>query len=238
MSSRPDMHIRASFFTLHCDIFRLGIISSLFSDITYHHLWYSFSVFSFPHWLLDIILVSPWVMVFHTSLHGGLSHPLLSFTPWAVVQRCYFERLSCWWGFMLHSYVERVWSFGYRSDHLCHVTLDYVFHSMSLSCFLFRAFVFLFWLDTSFHFVITHLMLWGYVHDHLILALYTYHGPGTSLFVWSWIQCSTRRSYFNYRKVKGTFFTSTHFLRDSPWSPYYYFSYGARVEGWFKDICL
>ena len=47
MSSRLDTHIQASFFTLHCDIFHLDIISSLFSDITYHHLWYSFSDFSF-----------------------------------------------------------------------------------------------------------------------------------------------------------------------------------------------
>ena len=76
-----------------------------------------------------------------------------------------------------------LFEFGYRLDHLCHVTLDYVFHSMSLSCFLPRAFVFLSWLDPPLHLVVTHLMLRGYVHDHLILALYTYHGPGTSLFV-------------------------------------------------------
>ena len=56
------------------------------------------------------------------TLSGGFSHvtawrivtffPIVH-PPWAVVQRCYFERLSCWWGFMLHLYVERVWSFGY-----------------------------------------------------------------------------------------------------------------------------
>ena len=39
------------------------------------------------HCLIDIILVLPWVMVFHTSLHGGLSHSFPPFTPWAVVQR-------------------------------------------------------------------------------------------------------------------------------------------------------
>ena len=38
----------------------------------------------------------------------------------------------------------------------CHVTLDYSFHSMSLACFLLRAFVFLSWLGTPFHFVVTH----------------------------------------------------------------------------------
>ena len=107
-----------------------------------------------------------------------------------------------------------LFEFGYRLDHFCHVTLDYVFHSMSLSCFLPRAFVFLSWLAPPLHLVVTHLMLRGYVHDHLILALYTYHGPGTSLFVWSWIQFSTRRSYFHYRKVKGTFLHS-HFFRES-----------------------
>ncbi|KAL6323277.1 hypothetical protein AAG906_029284 [Vitis piasezkii] len=66
----------------------------------------------------------------------------------------------------------------YRSDHLYRVTLDYVFHSMSLSCFLPRAFVFLSWLDTSFHFAITYLMLRDMFidHDHLVFALYTYHG--------------------------------------------------------------
>ena len=107
-----------------------------------------------------------------------------------------------------------LFEFEYRLDHLCHVTLDYVFHSMSLSCFLPRAFVFLSWLDPPLHLVVTHLMLRGYVHDHLILALYTYHGPSTSLFVWSWIQFSTRCSYFHYRKVKGTFLHS-HFFRES-----------------------
>ena len=36
MSSRPNIHIQASFLTLHCDIFLFDIISSLFpaSDIT------------------------------------------------------------------------------------------------------------------------------------------------------------------------------------------------------------
>ena len=104
--------------------------------------------------------------------------------------------------------------FEYRLDHLYHVTLDYVFHSMSLSCFLLRAFILISWLDPPLHLVVTHLMLRGYVHDHLMLALYTYHGLGTSLFVWSWIQFSTRRSYFHYGKVKGTF-SCSHFFPES-----------------------
>ena len=49
----------------------------------------------FHHWLLDVILVSPWVVVLHTSLHGGLSHSSHPFALRAVVQRSYFEKLSC-----------------------------------------------------------------------------------------------------------------------------------------------
>ena len=49
------------------------------------------------------------------------------------------------------------YEFEYRSDHLYCVTLGYVFHSMGLSCFLLRAFIFFSWLDTSFHFAILFL---------------------------------------------------------------------------------
>ena len=109
MSSRPNIHIWASFFTLHCDIFHLDIISSPF-------FWYHISplvifilcLFS-HHCLLDIILVSLWVVVFHTSLHGGLSHSFLSFTPhgqWfrdVILRGCLVGEDSCyirmWKGF-------------------------------------------------------------------------------------------------------------------------------------------
>ena len=106
--------------------------------------------------------------------------------------------------------------FEYQSDHLYCVTLDYVFHSMGLSCFLLRAFVFLFWLNTSFHFVDTYLILRDmFIHyDLLVFALYTYHEPDTPFFVWSLIQISTRCSYFHYGKVKGTF-SYSHFFRES-----------------------
>ena len=137
--------------------------------------------------------------------------------------------------------VLRDWyEFEYRSDHLYRVTLDYAFHSMSLSCFLPRAFVFLSWLDTSFHFAITYLMLRDmfFDHDHLVFALYTYHGLSTSSFVWSWIRFLTRCSYFYYGKVKNTFLHS-HFFRDIRLDHLtIFFSYGARVEGWFKDMWL
>ena len=77
------------------------------------------------------------------------------------------------------------YEFEYRLDHLCPVTLVCSFHSMSLSCFPPRAFVFLSWLDTSFHFAVTHWMLQDMFidHDHLVFALYTYHEPNTSFFV-------------------------------------------------------
>ena len=89
------------------------------------------------------------------------------------------------------------------------------FHSTSLSCFLPRAFVFLSWLDVPLHFVVTYLMLQDMFidHDHLVFALYTYHVPDTSFFVWSLIQFSTRRSYVHYRKVKGMFLHPYFFER-------------------------
>ena len=89
--------------------------------------------------------------------------------------------------FGLHLRVLRDWyEFEYGLDHLCYVTLVYVFHSMSLACFFPRAFFLLSWLDTSFHFVVTYSMLWDMFMDHLF-TLYTYHGFGTPFFVWSLI---------------------------------------------------
>ena len=96
----------------------------------------------------------------------------------------------------------------------CHVALVYSFHSMSLACFLLGAFVSLSWLGTSSQLVVFCLMLWDMFidHDHLF-ALYTYHEPSTSFFVWSLIQFSTRCSHFHYGKVKGTFSHSHSFER-------------------------
>ena len=62
------------------------------------------------------------------------------------------------------------------------VALYYVFHLMSLACFLPRVFVLISWLDTPLHFVITHMMLWDMFIDHLF-TLYAHHGLSTSLFV-------------------------------------------------------
>ena len=88
--------------------------------------------------------------------------------------------------FSLHLRVLRDrFEFEYQSDHLYCVTLDYVFHSMGLSCFSLGLLFFLSWLDTSFHFVDTYLILRDMFidHDHLVLALHTYHEPDTSFFV-------------------------------------------------------
>ena len=135
--------------------------------------------------------------------------------------------------------VLRDWyEFEYRSDHLYRVTLDYAFHSMSLSCFLPRAFVFLSWLDPpsslgchsldasgicswSSYFSTVHLSRARYFIIRLILD---------SIFDLMLI--------FSLQKGERHIFTFTLFLRESPWSPYHFFSYGARVEGWFKYICL
>ena len=110
MSSKTNTHIRVSFHTLHCDIFHLNIISSLFSDITYHHLRYSFSNFS-HHCLLSIIFVSPWVVVSHTSLYGGLSRspPRSTYEQWfkdLISRICLVSGDSCYistWGEFIHS---------------------------------------------------------------------------------------------------------------------------------------
>ena len=109
-----------------------------------------------------------------------------------------------------------LFEFEYRLDHLCHVNLDYVFHSMSLACFLLRAFILISWLETPLHFVFTRSILWDMFihHDLLVFALYTYHEPNTSFFVWSLIQFSTQCSYCHYEKVKGTF-SHLHFFRES-----------------------
>ena len=56
----------------------------------------------------------------------------------------------------------------------CHVALDYFFHSMSLTCFLSRAFIIISWLDTPFHFVFIHLMLWD-----MFMIIFLHYTPIT-----------------------------------------------------------
>ena len=126
----------------------------------------------------------------------------------------------------------------------CHVALDSFSRLMSLTCFLLRVFVFLYWLGSSFHLIVTYLMLWDMFidHDHLF-TLYTYHGPSTPFFVQSLIQFSTRCSYFHYRKMKGTFsharFHIHVFFERFRLDHLIIFSlYGAWVESWVKDMWL
>ena len=62
------------------------------------------------------------------------------------------------------------------------IALVCAFHSMSLACFLPRAFVLISSHDTPLHFVVTQSVLWDMFIDHLFI-LYTYHGLSTSFFV-------------------------------------------------------
>ena len=106
MSSRPDMHIRASFFTLHYDIFHLDIISSLFSDITYHHLWYSFSVFSFiiDYSPLSLFHLEWWFFTRHYMEDCHILHTRSPCEQWfrdLILRGCLVSEDSCYistWG--------------------------------------------------------------------------------------------------------------------------------------------
>ena len=107
------------------------------------------------------------------------------------------------------------YEFEYRLDHHCHVTLYYVFHSMSLACFLPRVFVLISWLDIPLHFVITHMMLWDMFIGHLF-TLYAYHGLSTSLLRWILDSIFNPMLIFSLRKGERRIFTSTLFSRESP----------------------
>ena len=110
MSSRPDIHIQTSFFTLHCDIFHLDIIPSLFSDITYHHLWYSFFVFSF---IIDYSMLSLFHLEWWFYIHHCMEdcHILPTRSPcgqWSrdlILRSCLVSEDSCYistWGEFIH----------------------------------------------------------------------------------------------------------------------------------------
>ena len=142
--------------------------------------------------------------------------------------------------FLVSSWVLRDrFEFEYRLDHLFHVTLVCSCHSMSLTCFLFKVFVFLFWLDTSFHFVDTYSMLWDMFMIILFLHCTPIMGSVPHFFVEYLIQFFNSMLIFSLRKGERRIFISTlFFFRDLPWSPYHFFSYGAQVESWVKDMCL
>ena len=127
-----------------------------------------------------------------------------------ILRGCLVGEDSCyihmWRGFD-HLGIDRI---TFVMSHWIMFFTRWVCHVFSLGL----SFFFL-WLDTSFHFAITYWILRDMFihHDHLDFALYTYHEPDTSFFVWSLIQFSTRCSYFHYGKVKGAF-SHPHFFRE------------------------
>ena len=104
-----------------------------------------------------------------------------------------------------------------------------VFHSISLACFLPRAFVIFSWLGTPLHFVVTHLMLRGYVHWS---SFHTVHVSRAQYLIFCWILDSIFDStlIFSLQKSERHIFIFTYFLRDSPWSPYHFFLMELELE--------
>ena len=103
-------HIRVSFLTLHCDIFHLIIISSLFSDITYHHLRYSFFVFShiIAYSTLSLFHLEWWFPTHpcmedcHIFPH---SSPYGQWFRYFILRGCLISENSCYistWGEFIH----------------------------------------------------------------------------------------------------------------------------------------
>ena len=127
-------------------------------------------------------------------------------------------------------------SIGWITFHL--VALVCVFHLMSLACFLPRVFVLISWLDTSSSLGCYSLDTLGYVHWS---SFYTVHLSRAQYLIICLILSSIFDSMliFLLRKDERHIFTFTPFSRDLPRSPYHFFlSYGARVEGWIKDMWL
>ena len=129
------------------------------------------------------------------------------------------------------------YEFEYWLDHLCHVTLVCSFHSMSLVCFLLRAFVFSLLARHILSLCCHLLYALGYVHWS---SFYTVHLSRARYPILCLILDSIFDStlIFSLRKGERHVFTFTFFSRESPWSPYHFFSYGARVESWVKDMWL
>ena len=127
------------------------------------------------------------------------------------------------------------YEFEYCLDHLlpCCVRLFLSFDEFNMLYP--RTFIFLSWLGTSFHFVVTCLTLWDMFIDPFF-TLYIYCGPNTSFFVWSLIQFSTRCSYCHYRKVKDTF-SHLHFFLESCLDHLIIFLYWAWVESESEIFC-
>ena len=109
-SSRPDTHIRVSFLTLHCDIFHFVIISSLFSDITYHHLQYLFFVFShiIAYSTLSLFHLEWWFLTRHCMEDCHVLFPRSAYEQWfrdLILRDCLVSEDSCCmstWGEFIH----------------------------------------------------------------------------------------------------------------------------------------
>ena len=110
MNSRPDIHIQVSFLTLHCDIFHLVIISSLFSDITYHHLRYSSFVFShiIAYSTLSLFHLEWWFLTRHCMEDCHVLPPRSPYEQWfrdLILRGCLVSEDSCCintWGEFIH----------------------------------------------------------------------------------------------------------------------------------------
>ena len=122
--------------------------------------------------------------------------------------------------FSLQLKVLRDWyEFEYWLDHLCHVALVCSFHSMSLACFLLRAFVsFLAW-----HTPFTLLSLTRCFQICSWSSFYTVHLSRAQYLILCWILDLIFNSMliFSLQKGERHVFTFTHFSRESPWSPYH-----------------
>ena len=155
MSYRLDIHIQTSSLTFHCDIFHFDIISSLFfSGITYHHLWYSFFVFSLitTYSTLSLFHLEWW---FFTRYYMGDCHIFPPVHPMGSG-----SEISVWEVVLLvrirSSYVERVWSFGYVfSFEVIHYWSEYAQKKKKK------------WLHIL-HYIILH---WTYVWTHQFASL-------------------------------------------------------------------
>ena len=112
MSSKPDKHSGIISHSLLWYFSTLSSSSSLSptSHITtcyIHHFSFLSSLLTrhYPCFTLSGIFLHI------TASRSVTSFP--QFTSWEVVQRSYFEMLSCQWGFVLHQYMGSVYSCGY-----------------------------------------------------------------------------------------------------------------------------
>ena len=139
--------------------------------------------------------------------------------------------------FSLHLRVLRDrFEFEYQLDHLYCVTLDYVFHSMGLSCFSLG--LSFFFLGSTHPFTLLTLTWCFGICSLIVLTFFiffTYHGLDTSFF--SWLTWFYFQPDFSLQKGERRVFTFTPFLRCSPLPPNH-FSLLSLGWKWIRDILL